>query len=118
MECEGVSRHKRRRHAILWDLTKETHLLPVPSLPSWTEPENSMVGVSPEIVLERLTKHFPSSCSLTKTPNVVDVRGVRHGKLAMRLKTKAGSKRESARCPCDTLWRVSVVRYKGKFREA
>jgi len=52
-----------------------------------------MAGVSPEIVLERFTNSFPSSCSLTKILNAVFVGGVRHGKLAVGSKTKA-SKRE------------------------
>ena len=63
-------------------LKKNRNLLPIPSLVSFEEPENSMVSVSPAIVLGRFTKSFPSSCSLTKLLNAVSLGGVRDGKLA------------------------------------
>jgi hypothetical protein len=63
-------------------LKKSRNLLPIPSLASFEEPENSTVSVSPAIVLGRFTNSFPSSCSLTKLLNAVALGGVRDGKLA------------------------------------
>ena len=71
----------------------EPHLLPAPSLPSLAEPENSMVSVSPAMVLEQFTNSFPSSPSLTDTLNVVFFGGVRCGKLAMSYKIKSDEQR-------------------------
>ena len=58
------------------------NLLPVPSPPSLAEPENSMVFVSPEIVLARFTNSLPSSCSPKEISKGVPLGGMRHGKLA------------------------------------
>ena len=63
-------------------LNRNRNLLPIPSLASFEEPENSTVSVSPAIILGRFTNSFPSSCSLTKLLNAVSLEGVRDGKLA------------------------------------
>jgi len=82
MQCEKVSTQRKVSASFFWNLKRKRNLLPIPSLPSSVEPENSTVSVSPAIVLRRFTNSFPSSCSLTKLLNTVSFGGVRDGKLA------------------------------------
>ncbi len=86
MECEEVSMLRKREYGVPREPISWPHLLPSP--PSLAEPENSMVAVSPETVLERFANSIPSSSSFTKTLKAVLLGGIRHGKLAVRPKIR------------------------------
>ena len=71
---------------------REPHLLPTPSPPSLAEPENSMVSVSPAMVLEQFSNAFPSSSSLTEILNAVFLAALDAGSLLSHRKSSQMSR--------------------------